>query len=35
VKVPSQTRSALAREIGDFVAAALPTRRIRVVGDGG
>jgi hypothetical protein len=33
--VPYQTRSALAREIGDFVAAELPTRRIRVVGDGG
>lgn len=33
--VPYQTRSALAREIVDFVAAQLPTRRIRVVGDGG
>lgn len=33
--VPYQTRSALAREIVDFVAAELPTRRIRVVGDGG
>jgi DDE family transposase len=30
-----QTRSALARDIVDFVAAQLPTRRIRVVGDGG
>jgi hypothetical protein len=30
-----QTRSALAREIVDFVAAQLPTRRIRVLGDGG
>src|SRR5215510_6184231 len=33
--VPYQTRSALAREIVDCVAAQLPTRRIRVVGDGG
>jgi DDE superfamily endonuclease len=33
--VPYQTRSALAREIVDLVAAELPTRRIRVVGDGG
>jgi hypothetical protein len=33
--VSYQTRSALAREIVDFVAAELPTRRIRVVGDGG
>jgi Transposase DDE domain len=33
--VPYQTRSALARAIVDFVAAQLPTRRIRVVGDGG
>jgi Transposase DDE domain len=33
--VPYQTRSALAREIVDFVAAELPMRRIRVVGDGG
>jgi len=33
--VPYQTRSALAREIMDFVAAQLPTRRIRVLGDGG
>jgi hypothetical protein len=35
VGVPSQTRSALAREIVACVAAELPTRRIRVVGDGG
>jgi len=35
LNVPYQTRSALAREIVDFVAAQLPTRRIRVVGDGG
>ena len=35
VNVPYQTRSALAREIVDVVAAELPTRRIRVVGDGG
>jgi hypothetical protein len=34
-RVPYQTRSALAREIVDFVAVQLPTRRIRVVGDGG
>jgi len=33
--VPYQSRSALAREIVDFVAAQLPTRRIRVLGDGG
>lgn len=33
--VPYQTRSVLARDIIDFVAAELPTRRIRVVGDGG
>jgi DDE superfamily endonuclease len=33
--LPYQSRSALAREIVDFVAAQLPTRRIRVVGDGG
>jgi hypothetical protein len=32
--VPYQTRSALAREIVDFVAAQLPTRRIHLVGDG-
>jgi hypothetical protein len=35
LRVPYQTRSALAREIVDFVAVQLPTRRIRVVGDGG
>jgi hypothetical protein len=35
LQLPYQTRSALAREIVDFVAAQLPTRRIRVVGDGG
>jgi hypothetical protein len=35
LQLPYQTRSALAREIVDFVAAHLPTRRIRVVGDGG
>jgi hypothetical protein len=35
LNVPYQTRSALARELVDFVAAQLPTRRIRVVGDGG
>jgi hypothetical protein len=32
--VPYQSRSALVREIVDFVAAQLPTRRIHVVGDG-
>jgi hypothetical protein len=32
--VPYQTRSALAREIVDFVAAQLPMRRIHLVGDG-
>jgi Transposase DDE domain len=35
LKLPYQSRSALAREIVDFVAAQLPTRRIRVLGDGG
>ena len=35
LELPYQTRSALAREIVDFVAAQLPTRRIRVLGDGG
>ena len=35
LNVPYQSRSALAREIVDFVAAQLPTRRIRVLGDGG
>src|SRR4029079_17521922 len=35
LQLPYQTRSALAREIVDFVAAQLPTRRMRVLGDGG
>lgn len=35
LRVPYQTRSALAREIVDFVAVQLPTRRIWVLGDGG
>ena len=35
LQLPYQTRSALAREIVDFVAAQLPTRGIRVLGDGG
>jgi hypothetical protein len=35
LNVPYQTRSALAREIVDFVAAQLPTRQLRVLGDGG
>jgi hypothetical protein len=35
LQVPYQSRSALAREIIDFVAAQLPTRQIRVLGDGG
>lgn len=35
LNVPYQTRSALAREVVDFVAAELPTRRIRAVSDGG
>jgi DDE family transposase len=35
LQLPYQTRSALAREIVDFVAVQLPTRRIRVLGDGG
>src|SRR5262245_23981221 len=35
LNVPYQTRSTLARELVDFVAAQLPTRRIRVLGDGG
>ena len=35
LKLPYQSRSALAREIVDFVAAQLPPRRIRVLGDGG
>jgi hypothetical protein len=33
--LPYQSRSTLAREIVDFVAAQLPTRQIRVLGDGG
>jgi len=35
LNVPYHSRSALAREIVDFVAAQLPTRQIRVLGDGG
>ena len=35
LKLPYQSRSALAREIVDFVAAQLPTRQLRVLGDGG
>jgi hypothetical protein len=35
LRVPYQSRSALAREIVDFVAAQLPQRQIRAVGDGG
>jgi hypothetical protein len=35
LKVPYQSRSALAREIVDFVAAQLLPRQIRVLGDGG
>jgi hypothetical protein len=35
LKLPYQSRSALAREIVDFVAAQLPTRQVRVLGDGG
>ena len=35
LKRPYRSRSALAREIVDFVAAELPTRSIRVLGDGG
>jgi hypothetical protein len=35
LQLPYQTRSALAREIVDFVAAQLPTRGIRVLGAGG
>ncbi len=35
LKPPYQSRSALARAIVDFVAAQLPTRQIRVLGDGG
>jgi hypothetical protein len=35
LNLPYQSRSALAREIIDCVAAQLPTRQIRVLGDGG
>jgi hypothetical protein len=35
LKTPYRSRSALAREIVDFVAAQLPERRLRVLGDGG
>ena len=35
LKQPYQSRSALARAIVDFVAAQLPTRSLRVLGDGG
>jgi len=35
LQLPYQTRSALAREIVDFVATQLPPRQIRVLGDGG
>ena len=35
LKLPYQSRGALAREIVDLVAAQLPTRRMRVVGAGG
>jgi hypothetical protein len=35
LQLPYQSRSTLAREIVDFVAAPLPTRRIRALGDGG
>jgi hypothetical protein len=35
LKLPYQSRSTLAREIVDFVAAQLPARRLRVLGDGG
>lgn len=35
LKQPYRSRSALAREIVDFVAAQLPARQIRVLGDGG
>jgi hypothetical protein len=35
LQLPYQSRSALAREIVDFVAAQLPTRQIRVLGAGG
>jgi hypothetical protein len=35
LNVPYHSRSALAREIVDFVAAQLPARQVRVLGDGG
>jgi hypothetical protein len=35
LKLPSQSRSALARESVDWVAAQLPARPLRVLGDGG
>ncbi|MEK7214837.1 MAG: hypothetical protein AAB289_04510, partial [Chloroflexota bacterium] len=35
LQLPYQSRSALAREIVDFVAAQLPQRQIRTLGDGG
>ena len=35
LNVPYHSRSALAREIVDFVAAQLPTRQVRGLGDGG
>jgi hypothetical protein len=35
LKQPYQSRSALAREMVDFVAAQLPTRQVRVLGDEG
>jgi hypothetical protein len=35
LQLPYRSRSALAREIVDFVATQLPDRRIRVLGDGG
>lgn len=35
LKQPYRSRSALAREIVDFVATELPTRSLRVLGDGG
>lgn len=34
-KMPYRSRSALAREIVDLVAAQLPERQLRVLGDGG
>jgi hypothetical protein len=35
LKLPYQSRSALAREIVDWVATQLPARQVRVLGDGG